>query len=62
MRKFYILILIFNINLGFSQSLPIDFETSITTSDFQDFDGGVGTVVSNPYLDANNKAILLVKL
>lgn len=54
MRKFYILILIFNINLGFSQSLPIDFETSVTTSDFQDFDGGVGTVVSNPYLNANN--------
>lgn len=31
-----------------AQSLPIDFETNITTSDFTDFDGGTATVMSNP--------------
>ena len=33
---------------GFSQTLPEDFEMSITTSDFTDFDGGVATVLPNP--------------
>lgn len=32
----------------FSQSLPIDFEADITTSNFIDFDGGIATVISNP--------------
>ena len=31
-----------------SQSLPIDFETTIVTSDFIDFDGGTATVIDNP--------------
>jgi len=35
-------------SLGFSQSLPIDFEKAITTEDFEDFSGGTGTVIANP--------------
>ena len=38
------------------QSLPIDFESSVSTDDFVDFDGGVGTVVSNPQPDAVNSS------
>ena len=34
--------------LGKSQSLPIDFETGITTANFIDFDGGTATVIANP--------------
>ena len=34
--------------IGFSQTLPEDFEASIITSDFTDFDGGVATVLPNP--------------
>ncbi len=33
--------------IGFSQTLPEDFEASIITSDFTDFDGGVATVLPN---------------
>lgn len=34
--------------MGFSQSLPINFEGDISTSDFIDFDGGYAVVASNP--------------
>ena len=33
--------------IGISQTLPEDFEASIITSDFTDFDGGVATVLPN---------------
>ena len=36
------------------QSLPIDFESDVISSDFVDFDGGVGSVVANPQSDAVN--------
>lgn len=48
MRITAILVLMFAINLCIAQSLPIDFESAITTSNFIDFDGGVATVISNP--------------
>lgn len=36
-------------SLAYSQvSLPIDFESSVVTGDFVDFDGGVASVVANP--------------
>ena len=34
--------------IGLSQTLPEDFEASIVTSNFVDFDGGVATVLPNP--------------
>lgn len=38
-----------------AQSLPIHFESnSVTTADFIDFDGGTGTVIPNPQMDAVN--------
>jgi hypothetical protein len=40
--------LFFTVSLGFSQSLPINFEKSITTEDFEDFSGGTATVIDNP--------------
>ncbi|MDG1297073.1 MAG: T9SS type A sorting domain-containing protein [Saprospiraceae bacterium] len=36
------------------QSLPIDFESDLISSDFVDFDGGEGSVVANPLSDAVN--------
>jgi hypothetical protein len=40
---------------SFSQiNLPLDFESGITTSNFTDFDGGVGSVVANPHQTGNN--------
>ncbi len=48
MKSIYSLILLFFFYSGFSQSLPINFEGDISTSDFFDFDGGTGIVTSNP--------------
>ena len=48
MKYLYTLLILLSINLGFSQSLPIDFEGDVSTTDFVDFDGGTGIVTSNP--------------
>tara|TARA_R110000868_G_scaffold15251_7_gene69632 strand:+ start:3013 stop:4764 length:1752 start_codon:yes stop_codon:yes gene_type:complete len=48
MKHFYALLILLISNLGFSQSLPINFEGDVTTADFVDFDGGTGIVTSNP--------------
>jgi hypothetical protein len=54
MRIITTLSLIFIAAIGYTQSLPIDFETGITTSNFVDFDGGVGTVITNPQSNGIN--------
>jgi len=55
MKNFYVLlILTLSFTLGFSQSLPFNFEGDITTSDFVDFDGGTATVVPNPSISGIN--------
>ena len=48
MNHFYSLIIFFSFCTGFSQSLPINFEEDITTSNFVDFDGGTAIVTTNP--------------
>ena len=48
MKTFSTIIFLITAFVGFSQTLPEDFEMSITTSDFIDFDGGVATVLANP--------------
>lgn len=35
-------------------SLPISFETAVTTADFVNFDGGTATVVANPFVEGIN--------
>lgn len=39
---------------GLSQNLPIDFEGSVTTANFIDFDGGAASVIPNPFQTGNN--------
>lgn len=49
MKKILLLVFMLSFLSGYSQvSIPIDFESSITTGDFTDFDGGVATVITNP--------------
>jgi len=48
MKKIVLFLSLFTISFGFSQSLPINFEADITTSNLVDFDGGTGTVIANP--------------
>jgi len=43
--------------------LPIDFENNqITTDDFVNFDGGTGSVIENPYNNAQNSSLTVGKI
>jgi hypothetical protein len=48
MKKIAFFLSLFTLTFGFSQSLPINFEGDITTSDFVDFGGGTAIVIANP--------------
>jgi hypothetical protein len=48
MKNILLFLGLFTCAIGFSQSLPINFEDDITTADFVDFDGGTATVTANP--------------
>ncbi|MCB0564638.1 MAG: hypothetical protein KDD01_09720, partial [Phaeodactylibacter sp.] len=56
------LILLFTISFGYGQTLPIDFETTITTSDFEDFDGGAATVIANPQSSGINTSSTVAQI
>jgi hypothetical protein len=56
------LIFSFSTLLITAQSLPIDFEGDIMTSDFIDFDGGVATVVANPSPDGTNGSATVARI
>lgn len=47
---------------GFSQSLPINFEGDITTSDFVDFDGGTAMVTANPSVTGINTSATVAQI
>ncbi len=48
MKKLTLIFSFFVFTHGYSQSLPIDFEASVTTADFVNFDGGTAIVTNNP--------------
>ncbi len=56
MKKITLLLSLFVFSVGFSQSLPIDFEGDVTTSDFVNFDGGIATVTANPSMSGINNS------
>lgn len=45
-----------------SQALFIDFENTISTSDFTDFDGGVATVLANPQSSGTNTSATVAQI
>lgn len=49
-------------SLSFAQSLPIDFEQGVTTSDFIDFDGGTATVIANPQAKGINTSSTVAQI
>ncbi len=57
-----LLLLLFTFTTANSQSLPIDFETEIVTSDFVDFDGGVASVIPNPQMDDSNNSAMVAQI
>lgn len=62
MKTVALLTLLFTISVGYSQSLPIDFETTISTSDFIDFDGGTATVLANPQPNGINTSSMVAQI
>lgn len=56
MKKITFFLSLFTALLGYSQSLPIDFEGDILTEDFIDFDGGTAMVTSNPMMGGMNSS------
>jgi hypothetical protein len=54
MKKYILIVSLFTSLFGLSQNLPIDFEGSVTTANFIDFDGGTGSVIPNPFPTGNN--------
>lgn len=45
-----------------AQSLPIHFESSITTADFENFDGGTATVIPNPQVGGSNTSATVAQI
>jgi len=48
MKKITLLFVLMISSFGFSQTLPLDFESSSTSYTFTDFDGGAATRIANP--------------
>ncbi len=62
MRKITTLAFLMIYSIGFAQILPLDFETSTTTYQFTDFDGGIATKVANPQISGINTSATVMKL
>lgn len=59
---FSFLMLFFVAAIGHAQSLPIDFESGVTTTDFVDFDGGTATVIANPQSGGDNTSATVAQI
>lgn len=62
MKIIFTSILILTFSFCFSQSLPIDFESGVTTSNFADFDGGYATVITNPQSSGSNTSATVARI
>jgi len=62
MKNIALLLLIFAVSTLDAQMLPIDFETSIVTTDFVDFDGGTATVIPNPQANGINTSTMVAQI
>jgi hypothetical protein len=62
MKHFYSFVFILTAFTGFTQSLPINFEGDIITSDFVDFDGGTAMVVANPSITGINTSATVAQI
>ncbi len=63
MKKVILLIILIVMSISHAQlNLPIDFETTPTTSDFIDFDGGMASVISNPQASGLNTSATVAQI
>ena len=56
MKMITLFVLLLAAAIGNTQTLPIDFETTIVTASFSNFDGGMATVMTNPQSNADNNS------
>lgn len=47
---------------GFTQNLPLDFESTTTPYPFTDFDGGVATKIANPQISGINTSATVIQM
>jgi len=57
-----VLLSLLSTKTAIAQTLPIDFESGVTTSSFTDFDGGVATVISNPQQSGINTSATVAQI
>lgn len=62
MRKITLFIFLLLSSFGFSQSLPLDFESTTIPYPFTDFDGGVATKIANPQISGINTSATVMQL
>ncbi|OYU83701.1 MAG: hypothetical protein CFE24_10270 [Flavobacterium sp. BFFFF2] len=62
MKLIYSLIFFLSISIGFSQSLPLDFESTTLPYPFTDFDGGVATKIANPQMGGINPSATVMQM
>ena len=62
MKKITFIIVLMISSLGYSQVLPIDFESGSTTYTFTDFDGGTATKIANPNSGGINTTANVAKM
>jgi len=59
---FGLFVLFLSVSTSNAQTLPIDFEGDVTTSNFVDFDGGTATVIANPQMDGINTSATVAQI
>lgn len=62
MKSAALLVLSLAFSFVHAQSLPIDFEQNISTADFVDFDGGIATVIENPFPSGLNSSVTVARI
>jgi len=62
MKKITLFVFLMVFSVGFSQSLPLDFESATTPYPFTDFDGGVATKIANPQISGINTSATVMQM
>jgi hypothetical protein len=62
MKKITFLFCLLMATIGHAQMTPIDFETTITTESFEDFSGGIATVIANPQSNGTNTSATVAQI
>ncbi|WP_264521357.1 T9SS type A sorting domain-containing protein [Flavobacterium sp. N1994] len=62
MKKITLLLFLMLFSKGFSQNLPLDFESTTIPYPFTDFDGGVATRIANPQISGINTSATVMQM